>query len=166
MMKKNKKYFFKSMNINTEIDSGNPQSMPKSMKTSEAIARNQNTMAKERTEFAKIRTDLALTNTLLAINRTHLAYLRTIVSLLGSAAMLYKTLPLLNISQSFTNCLCVFLILASIYFIYKDATTYPKMKRRLHDMEEHASELAKKTEDQVYSLRQEEIPHTKQKKEN
>lgn len=163
-MQKKKKIFIKSMDINTEIDSGNPKSMPKSMKTSEAVARNQNNLAMERTEFAKIRTDLALTNTLLAINRTHLAYLRTIVSLIGSAAMLYKTLPLLNISQNFTNSLCLFLLLASIYFIYKDATTYPKMKRRLRSMEERASKLAKETESHVYLLREEKSDSEKNKK--
>lgn len=156
--------FLKTIDIDTEIDSGKPQNMPESMKTSEAVARNQNNLAMERTEFAKIRTDLALTNTLLAINRTHLAYLRTIVSLLGSAAMLYKTLPLFHISQSFTNYLCGFLILSSIYFIYKDSTTYPRMKRRLQNIEERASALAKDTESQVYRLREEETAPTEQKK--
>ena len=80
--------------LKSEIDSGNPQKIPENMQTSEAFAFNQNNLAVERTEFAKIRTDLALTNSLLAIDRTHLAYLRTIVTLVGSAATLYKTLPL------------------------------------------------------------------------
>lgn len=151
-MLENQKEAFRSINIKTEIDSGAPQILPESMKTSEAVALNQNNLAMERTEFAKIRTDLALTNTLLAINRTHLAYLRTIVSLIGSAAMLYKALPLLGITQTFTIGLTVFLLLSSIYFIYKDATTYPKMKRRLSNMEKRASKLAKETESHVYRL--------------
>ncbi len=136
----------------TEIESGNPREIPNSMKTKRAIAYNQNQLAIERTEFSKIRTDLSFTNSHLAADRTHLAYLRTIVSLIGSSATIYKALPLLGVSSHFTLLLTTFLLLSSIYFIYKDATTYPKIKRHLHEMEKKASELATQTENQIYRL--------------
>ena len=138
-----------------EIDSGSPREIPKNMKTKEAMAYNQNSLAVERTEFSKIRTDLALTNTELAMNQTHLAYLRTIVSLVGSSATIYKALPLLGVASAFSNGLAVFLLLAAVYFLYKDITTYPVMKRRLQKMEENASELAKEIESKVYRIEQE-----------
>lgn len=136
--------------LNVEITSGNPRKIPNSLATDEALAFNQNSLALERTEFAKIRTDLALTNSRLAADRTHLSYLRTIVSLIGSGAALHETLPLLGVNVTFTAILSGFLFLAALYFIYKDATTYPRLKRRLVALEEHANRLAKETEDQVY----------------
>ncbi len=136
----------------TEIESGVPREMPNSMKKKNALAYNQNQLAIERTEFAKIRTDLAFTNSKLAADRTHLAYLRTVVSLIGSGATVYKALPLLGISQGFTSLLTAFLLIAALYFIYKDVTTYPKMKRQLEEMEKKASDLALKTENRVYRL--------------
>lgn len=138
--------------INAQIASGIPIKPPKEMATGEAVAYNQNNLAMERTEFAKIRTDLALTNSMLAADRTHLSYLRTIVSLLGSAATIYKALPMIGVSESFSVGLALFLLVAAIYFIYKDAATYPKLKKRLLEMEERASELAKSTENHVYIL--------------
>lgn len=141
-----------AIDLELGIDSGTPRKIPDSMETDQAISYNQNHLAVERTDFAKIRTDLALTNTWLAVNRTHLSYLRTIVSLIGSGATLYKALPLFGINQTFTGLLTAFLLLTALYFIYKDATTYPKMKRRLRAIEKRASELARKAEDQVYSL--------------
>ena len=139
-------------NFESEILSGNLREIPESMKTNEAVAYNQNNLAVERTEFAKIRTDLAITNSQLAVDRTHLAYLRTIVSLIGSGATLYKALPLLGVNGTFTVGISGFLLLAAGYFIYKDASTYPRMKRQLQDMIERASELAEQTENKVYRL--------------
>ncbi len=117
-----------------------------------ALAYNQNQLAVERTEFSKIRTDLAFTNSKLAIEQTHLAYLRTIVSLIGSGATIFKALPLIGVSQYFANVLAIFLFVFAIYFIYKDVTTYPKMKREIAKMQEQANELAAQTESQVYNV--------------
>lgn len=141
-----------NINLNIEIDPGISREIPESMDTNDALAFNQNSLAVERTEFAKIRTDLALTNSMLAVNRTHLSYLRTVVSLVGSGATLYKALPLIGVGVRFTTLLCGFLFLAAIYFAYKDAATYPRMKRKLHDMETRAEELAKKAESQVFRV--------------
>lgn len=136
----------------SEIASGIPREIPETIKTKKALAYNQNQLAVERTEFSKIRTDLAFTNSRLAVEQTHLAYLRTIVSLIGSGATIYKALPLLGISQRFTSVLTAFLLLAALFFIYKDVTTYPRIKRHLSEMEQHASELAEKTESVVYRM--------------
>ena len=136
----------------TEIESGVPREIPESMKKKKALAYNQNQLAVERTEFAKIRTDLAFTNSKLAADRTHLAYLRTVVSLIGSGATVYKALPLLGISQEFTSLLTAFLLITAVYFIYKDITTYPKMRRHLEEMEKQASNLATKMESHVYRV--------------
>lgn len=133
-----------------EIGSGNPRKIPDTVDAEEALAYNQNSLAIERTEFAKIRTDLALTNSRLAIDRTHLSYLRTIVTLAGSGATLHEALPLLGVSSTFSNVLSCCLFLVSAYFIYKDASTYPKLKKRLAEMEARADRLARETEDRVY----------------
>ena len=138
--------------LDIDVASNISRKIPDSMETDEALAYNQNNLAVERTEFAKIRTDLALTNSRLAIDRTHLSYLRTIVSLIGSGATLYKALPLIAVSFTFTTMISGFLFLFAIYFIYKDATTYPKMKRKLHAMEKQTNELARKTESQIFQL--------------
>ena len=122
------------------------------MKTKKAYAYNQNQLAIERTEFSKIRTDLAFTNSKLAVDQTHLAYLRTIVSLIGSGATIYKALPILGISTAFTSFLTAFLLLAAVYFIYKDVTTCPKIKRHIEKMEQQARELAAKTESTIYRV--------------
>ncbi|MCI8509490.1 MAG: DUF202 domain-containing protein [Lachnospiraceae bacterium] len=138
--------------LGTEIESGIPRKIPESMKKKKALAYNQNQLAVERTEFAKIRTELAFTNSRLAMDRTHLAYLRTIVSLVGSGATVYKALPLLGISQEFTSLLTAFLLVAAVYFIYKDITTYPKMRRHLEKMEQQASRLAEQAESHIYRV--------------
>ena len=135
-----------------EIASGTPREIPDSMKTKKALAYNQNQLAVERTELSKIRTDLSFTNSKLAVEQTHLAYLRTIVSLIGSGATIYKALPLLGISEGFTAVLTAFLLLSAVYFIYKDVSTYPKMKRHIEEMERQASELAEKTESTIYRV--------------
>lgn len=135
-----------------EIASGEPREIPEKMKTKQAMAYNQNALAVERTEFSKIRTDLAFTNSKLAVEQTHLSYLRTIVSLIGTGATLIKALPLFGISMAFTIGISTFLFLAAIYFIYKDVTTYPIMKKHLKRMEQEASELAKKAESSTFKL--------------
>ena len=116
------------------------------MDKNQAMAYNQNQLAIERTELAKMRTELAFSNSKLSVDRTHMAYLRTVVSLIGSGATIYKALPVLGISEAFTTILTLFLLGFSVYFIYKDATTYPKMKRRLEEMHEQAELLAVETQ--------------------
>ena len=86
------------------------------------------------------------------MEQTHLSYLRTIVSLIGSGATIYKALPLLGISEVFSTVLSLFLFISSGYFIYKDMTTYPMMKRRIEEMHEQAQELAKESETLLYIL--------------
>ena len=142
----------KIKNYTAEIDSGTPREIPESMKTKSAFAYNQNQLAIERTEFSKMRTDLAFTNSKLAVDQTHLSYLRTIVSLIGSGATIFKALPLLGISQIFTYFLTGFLLLAAVYFIYKDVTTCPKIRRHIAEMEKKASELAEKAENAIYKV--------------
>jgi len=129
-----------------------PRPMPENMNQDEAFTFNQNQLSIERTQLSKIRTELAFSNSKLAVDQTHLSYLRTIVSLIGSGATIYKALPLLGISQTFTLVLSLFLLLCAIYFIYKDATTYPRMKRRLEEMHDQAHELAAETENLIYNL--------------
>ncbi len=136
----------------TELESGKPRKIPNSMKTKQALAYNQNQLAVERTEFSKFRTDLAFTNSKLAVEQTHLAYLRTIVSLIGSGATIFKALPLFGISQGFTNLLTLFLFIFAFYFIYKDVTTYPRMKKHLAELEEQANQLATQTESKVFKV--------------
>lgn len=135
-----------------EIASGEPRELPDKMKAKKAYAHNQNTLAVERTELSKIRTDLAFTNSKLAVEQTHLSYLRTIVSLIGTGATLIKALPLFGISMAFTIGISTFLFVAALYFIYKDVTTYPTMKKHLQRMENEASELAKKAESNTFKL--------------
>ena len=142
----------KNNNYTVEIASGQPREIPENMKTKQAMAYNQNQLAVERTEFSKIRTDLAFTNSKLAVDQTHLAYLRTIVSLIGTGATLLKALPVFGISMKFTIGLSSFLFLSAIYFIYKDITTYPKMKKSIQALEQQASELATKTENSIFKL--------------
>lgn len=139
----------------TALESGTPREIPDSIKTKKALAYNQNQLAVERTEFSKYRTDLAFTNSKLAVEQTHLAYLRTIVSLIGTGATIFKALPLLGISQSFTNLLTAFLFIFAVYFIYKDLTTYPKMKRHIAELEQQANELATQTESLVFKVKDE-----------
>ncbi|MBD5095749.1 MAG: DUF202 domain-containing protein [Lachnospiraceae bacterium] len=146
----------KKDSFRTQIESGTPRKMPGSMKKKQAMAFNQNNLAMERTELSKIRTDLAFHNSRLSAEQTHLAYLRTIVTLVGSGATVYKALPVLGISEIFSTFLAAFLIIFALYFIYKDITTYPRMKRYLDELEQKANELATKAENQVYQIESEE----------
>ena len=127
-------------------------SVPENMKTKKAMALNQDILAKERTKLSITRTELAFYNTKLALNRTHLSYLRTIVTLLGTAATLYKALPALGVSLKFTTLLSLFLLVFAGYFIYKDATVYPKMKIELEEMEKRTEDLKTDTNNQVYDF--------------
>ena len=138
----------------TENDASFIRPKPENMKTKQALAYNQNYMAVERTELSGIRTDLAFHNSRLTNEQTHLAYLRTIVSLIGSGATVYKALPMLGISRIFCNVLTLFLLGFAVYFIYKDFTTYPRMKKRLDEMEKKAEELKKKTESHIYEIKE------------
>lgn len=145
----------KEKEIDLIHDSTSARHIPEGMKKSKALAYNQNHMAVERTELSKIRTELSFTNTKLSMDRTHLAYLRTIVSLIGSGATVYNALPLIGVSETFTGILTAFLFLAAVYFIYMDATTYPKMKRQLREMKKRADEFAMEKENLVYQIEDE-----------
>lgn len=146
-----------STGFGTSLESGIPREIPNTVKPKKALAYNQNQLAVERTEFSKFRTDLAFTNSKLAVEQTHLAYLRTIVSLIGTSATIFKALPLLGISQSFTNILAAFLLIFAIYFIYKDITTYPRLKKHLAELEEQANELATQTESLVFKVKEDSL---------
>lgn len=126
--------------------------VPENMKTKKAMALNQDILAKERTQLSITRTELAFLNTKMALNRTHLSYLRTILTLLGSAATLYKALPLIGVSLKFTSLLCLFLFVFAVYFIYKDATLYPKTKRELEEMESQTKLLEEQTSDEIFDF--------------
>lgn len=129
-----------------------PNKIPEKMKMKEAMSRNQDMLAKTRTELSITRTKLAFHNSYMSLNRTHLSYLRTIVTLIGSGATLFKALPALGVSTTFSTVLSIFLFLCAFYFIYKDATIYPKMKKELKEMEAITKELSVKTRDEVYDL--------------
>lgn len=126
--------------------------VPDNMKVKQAMALNQNSMAVERTKLAKVRTDLAFHNSRLSVEQTHLAYLRTIVTLIGTSITVYKVMPVLGISASFYIGLAVFFLLFAVYFIYKDAVTYPSMKKKLDELEAKADELVRETDKQVYDI--------------
>lgn len=142
----------KNKQVEIKSDSTLPRQIPDGMKTSKALAYNQNHMAIERTELSKIRTELAFTNTQLSMNRTHLSYLRTIVSLIGTGATMYNALPLIGVSDNFTIFITAFLFLAALYFIFMDATTYPKMKKQLREMKKQAEKLTTEQENLVYQI--------------
>ena len=134
------------------MSENNGQKIPETMKKREAMAINQNKLALERTELSKIRTELSFHNSRLSVDQTHLAYLRTIVTLVGSAATVYKALPVLGISAVFSSALALFLLAFAIYFIYKDLTPYPKMKKHLEELEKKTNELTKRVEQEVYEI--------------
>ena len=114
----------------------------------EKIALSDHELALERTELSHERTglsilctDLAFSNSKLAVEQTHLSFLRTIVSLVGSAATVYKALPVLGVSESFSTLLSLFLIVSAFYFSIKDRLTYPKLKREIEEMESSKESL-------------------------
>ena len=118
----------------------------------DAMAINQDLLAKERTKLSITRTELAFLNSKMSLNRTHLSYLRTIVTLIGSGATIYKALPVLRVSYNFSALLSLFLFVCAGYFIYKDATVYPKMKRELNEMEKRTDELKAQVDSDVFDF--------------
>lgn len=126
--------------------------IPENMKTKKAMALNQDKLAKERTQLSITRTELAFCNSKMSLNRTHLSYLRTIVTLIGTAATLYKALPALGVSFVFSSALSIFLLIFACYFIYKDATVYPRMKREIEEMEKRTEEIKEQTDLEVYDF--------------
>lgn len=136
----------------TKIESADPREIPSSVKKKTALAYNQNQMALERTNLSKHRTELAFINSKLAVEQTHLSYLRTIVSLIGTGATIIKALPLIGISQAFSTILGLFLFACSAYFIYKDRTTYPVIKKHIEELEQKANESTKDAESKIYAI--------------
>ena len=126
--------------------------VPENMNTKTAMAINQDELAKERTQLSITRTELAFITSKMALNRTHLSYLRTIVSLVGTSATVFKALPAIGVSVTFSSILSAFLLLFAAYFIYKDATVYPKTKRELAEMEARTKKIEEETADTVYEF--------------
>ena len=110
------------------------------------LALERTELSHERTGLSILRTDLAFSNSKLAVEQTHLSFLRTIVSLVGSAATVYKALPVLGVSESFSTLLSLFLIVSAFYFFIKDRLTYPKLKKEIEEMEKLKRELIAKNE--------------------
>ena len=110
------------------------------------LALERTELSHERTGLSILRTDLAFSNSKLAVEQTHLSFLRTIVSLIGSAATVYKALPVLGVSESFSTLLSLFLIISAVYFIIRDRLTYPRLKKEIEEMERIKKELIEKAE--------------------
>lgn len=108
------------------------------------LALERTVLSHERTGLSILRTDLAFNNSKLAVEQTHLSFLRTVVSLLGSSATVYKALPLLGVSETFSTLLSVFLLISAIYFFVKDRLTYPRLKKEIEEMEKIKNELIEK----------------------
>ncbi len=126
--------------------------VPENMKTKRAFAINQDKLARQRTELSIIRTKLAFYNSNMSVSRTHLSYLRTIVSLIGSGATIYKALPAIGVSAQFSTALSLFLFACAAFFIYKDMTVYPKMKKYLKELEAQTDEIKEKTMNEIYDF--------------
>ena len=112
--------------------------------TEQEMARERTELSHERTELSVLRTELAFNNTRLSVEQTHLSFLRTIVSLVGSAATVYKALPALGVSDAFSTGLSIFLLLAAVYFIIKDVTTIPRLRKQIEEMDTKKKELVEK----------------------
>lgn len=105
------------------------------------LAQERTILSHERTDLSVLRTTLAFKNSKLSVEQTHLSFVRTTVSLIGSAAAVYKALPALGVSGSFSNALSIFLLLAGLYFLILDLLTYPRRKREIEKMEEKMDEI-------------------------
>ncbi len=105
------------------------------------LAKERTELSYDRTGLSILRTNLAFQNSRLAVEQTHLSFLRTIVSLVGSAATVYKALPALGVSGLFSTGLSIFLLLAAVFFIIKDRTTCPVLKKEIQRMELQCDEL-------------------------
>ncbi len=115
--------------------------------TEHELALERTELSHERTGLSILRTDLAFNNTKLSVEQTHLSFLRTVVSLVGSAATVYKALPALGVSDSFSTLLSVFFLLSALYFFIKDRLTYPHLKKEIKNMEQMKEELIKNGND-------------------
>ncbi len=125
--------------------SGNSMDKEKQKKLSDyELAVERTELSHERTGLSILRTDLAFNNSKLSIEQTHLSFLRTVVSLVGSAATVYKALPLLGVSEAFSTLLSLFLLVSAAYFFIKDCLTYPKLKKEIKDMERQKKEIIEK----------------------
>ena len=58
----------------------------------------------------------------------------------------------LGVSYKFSALLSLFLFVCAGYFIYKDATVYPKMKRELNEMEKRTDELKAQVDNDVFDF--------------
>ena len=107
------------------------------------LALERTELSHERTGLSILRTDLAFNNTKLSVEQTHLSFLRTVVSLLGSSATVYKALPALGVSDTFSSLLSMFLLVSAVYFFIKDRLTYPRLKKEIEKMEQTKADLIK-----------------------
>ncbi|MCR4617301.1 MAG: hypothetical protein K5669_03810 [Lachnospiraceae bacterium] len=107
------------------------------------LAQERTELSYDRTGLSILRTNLAFQNTKMSVEQTHLSFIRTVVSLIGSAAAIYKALPALGVSDTFSTILSLFLILAAIYFFVRDRLTYPKHKKEIDAMEKRKNEIIK-----------------------
>ncbi|MCR5652108.1 MAG: hypothetical protein K6F86_13120 [Lachnospiraceae bacterium] len=114
-------------------------------KLEQNLAVERTELSHERTELSVLRTELAFRNSKLSVEQTHLSFVRTEVSLAGSAAAVYKALPALGVSGTFSVMLAVFLLVWAVYFFVRDRLTYPKLKREIEEMERQKDEIIKQT---------------------
>ncbi|MCR5283291.1 MAG: hypothetical protein K6E18_07960 [Lachnospiraceae bacterium] len=105
------------------------------------LAQERTSLSYERTNLSVLRTNLSFQNSKLSVEQTHLSFLRTVVSLVGSAATIYKGLPAIGVSATFSTLLSLFLLAAAVYFFVKDRLTYPKLKKEIERMEEEKEEM-------------------------
>ncbi len=111
------------------------------------LAIERTSLSHERTNLSVLRTNLSFQNSKLSVEQTHLSFLRTVVSLIGSAATIYKGLPAIGVSHTFSTTVALFLMVAAAYFLVKDLTTYPRLKREIERMEEEKEELIRLSEE-------------------
>ncbi len=105
------------------------------------LARERTELSHERTDLSILRTNLAFQNSRLAVEQTHLSFMRTIVSLIGSAATIYKALPALGVSGVFSTALALFLLISAVFFIIKDITTCPGLRKQIDSMEKQSLQI-------------------------
>ena len=105
------------------------------------LAQERTSLSYERTNLSVLRTNLSFQNSKLSVEQTHLSFLRTVVSLVGSAATIYKGLPAIGVSATFSTILSLFLLGAAVYFFVKDRLTYPRLKKEIERMEEEKEEM-------------------------
>ncbi|MCR5282161.1 MAG: hypothetical protein K6E18_02225 [Lachnospiraceae bacterium] len=105
------------------------------------LAQERTSLSYERTNLSVLRTNLSFQNSKLSVEQTHLSFLRTVVSLVGSAATIYKGLPAIGVSATFSTILSLFLLAAAVYFFVKDRLTYPRLKKEIERMEEEKEEM-------------------------